>query len=201
MSTPPLPLDGNRVPDLYAVPAFRELPSLAREALIVLWSSGDTPLHGLLDGYAAAVRISGRLSISAAKARSMIGYLVAAGFAQECHESGLLWLLSYIELRLGASPAKNLEKWGRSTARALRKFPQTKMVVQFARLHGLQDLLDANQAGGAVAGRASRRVSDRVSGRVLQSVPDGDGVHAAEPTGRDAFDTTLRMASGGGDAR
>jgi hypothetical protein len=68
-----------RPPDFYADPAFRRLPHVAREALIVLWTHGDTLLCGIVRD--ADDKVARALGVRPGAARSAVGELVEEGDA------------------------------------------------------------------------------------------------------------------------
>lgn len=180
-----------RAPDFYSVPAFRRLPVDAQRAAVLLWTHGDTPLHGIvLD---ASLKVSGRLSVSPGKARSMLAALMQAGFICVCDEADLVWLFGFIEGQLGASPARTAE-WTANTVRSINRLPQTRLVDAYRTHYKLP--LDAPKATGKTAKK--QRVSEGVSappprgspgshgGDVLSvSYPLGGGVGCSRPTDAD----------------
>jgi hypothetical protein len=126
----------SRVPDFYTDPEFQRLPRNAREALVALWSSSETPLAGFVQHPGDKVRR--RLDITEGAARSAIVALYHAGFVALDEEADQILLIGYVEAQLGSAPARN-SKWAVATSRATAALRQTALVQRFRAAHKLPD--------------------------------------------------------------
>lgn len=125
-----------RAPDFYSAPEFGRLRPIEREALVLLWLSGDTELSGFVRD--AEVKLSARLRVSAGKARSALAALMHAGFVEIDDEIDLVLLVGHMETQLGNAPSAS-PKWLTATARSVDRLPQTPMVRRFRQRYQLPD--------------------------------------------------------------
>lgn len=113
---------------------FLALSRDAQHALLLLWTSPETPLVGVSSLSNAA--LAERLRLTPGKVRSRIVELAEAGFVRVDDAAAQVWLVGYLEAQLGAPPASN-PKWAAATAHSLAALAQTPMIDAFRRQYGL----------------------------------------------------------------